>query len=387
MGDYLVLNPALDQELEDVRTRNIPGPPDIGQHLENWIVKGSHYTIKKLTSHNQIGWEILHIIARFVDGTPVGANGDWKHLAGLLGLDIHDIIRIENFSNIKGATLEVLSQFALQRNASVSELLKALHTMERQDILLAISSKLEVLLNASPTSNQQDLSRAEQLRTSPSNQLTDTDSEMDSGMEVSITGEGDPENLQSVPLGSSIPSVANHKASENKQSCGKKKLTKTVLLTFTQDGYDLAKNVAFQIRSLNLGIGVLILEENRDELEFCSESIYRWYQEVDYVIPIITEGYLWQIAPRTAGTNEDSIQTEPTCLDARYARLIYVMMLEEYQRNGCLNYRVRPIESDLLGKQTHYLLRSPIFSFRKTVNQVGKLASILAQAKSRTLIR
>lgn len=56
------------------------------------MAKGAHYTIKKLTSHNQIGWEILHVIARFVDGTPVGANGDWKHLAGLLGLDIHDII-------------------------------------------------------------------------------------------------------------------------------------------------------------------------------------------------------------------------------------------------------------------------------------------------------
>ncbi|XP_057376689.1 uncharacterized protein LOC130697912 [Daphnia carinata] len=387
MGDYLVLNPALDQELEDIRTRNVPGPPDIGQCLENWMVKGAHYTIKKLTSHNQIGWEILHVIARFVDGTPVGANGDWKHLAGLLGLDIHDIIRIENFSTIKGATLEILSQFALKTNASVSELLKALLTMERQDILLAISSKLEVLLNTSATSNHQNTSTPEQLGTLPSNQLTDTDSEMDSGMEVSITGEGDPENLKSVPLRTSIISVANHKASDDTNSCDKKKLMKTVLLTFTQDGYDLAKNVAFQIRSLNLGIGVLILEENRDELEFCSESIYRWYQEVDYVIPIITKGYLWEIAPRTAGTNEDSGQTEPTCLDARYARLIYVMMLEEYQRNCCLNYRVRPIESDMMGKQTHYLLRSPIFSFRKTVDQVGKLASILAQAKSRTLIR
>ena len=63
---------------------------------------------------------------------------------------------------------------------------------------------------------------------------------------------------------------------------------KTVILTFAQDGYQLAKQVATQIRSLNLGIGVLILEENREELEFCSESIYRWYQEVGYTIRLMS---------------------------------------------------------------------------------------------------
>lgn len=244
-----------------------------------------------------------------------------------------------------------------------------------------------VLLSPSPTSNHQNPSMSEELSSPSSNQLTDTDSEMDSGMEVSITGESDTENLKSIPLGSSVALKVNHISSDKTKSSDKKNLIKTILLTFTQDGYDLAKDIAGQIRSLNLGIGVLILEENRDELEFCSESIYRWYQEVDYIIPVITEGYLRQIAPRSGEVNEYSNETEPTCLDARYARLIYVMMLEEYQRNSCLNYRVRPIESDLLVKRTHYLLRSPIFSFRKTVHQVGKLASILAQAKTRTLVR
>ena len=226
--------------------------------------------------------------------------------------------------------------------------------------------------------------------TSASNQVEDSntiqpsepDNEMDSGMEFSITEEDDTENLKSVPLGSSLSPPIENKLQND---FNKKKYKKTVLLTFTQDGYEIANQVALQIRSSNLGIGVLILEENRDELEFCGESIYRWYQEVDYVIPIITEEYLLQIAPGTAGTPVGD-QSEPTCLDARYARLIYVMMLEEYQRNHCLNYRVRPLESNLLIRRNHYLLRSPIFSFRKGVNQVEKLASLLAQAKIRTSI-
>ena len=59
-------------------------------------------------------------------------------------------------------------------------------------------------------------------------------------------------------------------------------MRKYVMLTFAEDGYELAKKVAARIRSLpHLGIGVLILEENRNELEFCTESIYRWYQEVN----------------------------------------------------------------------------------------------------------
>lgn len=108
---------------------------------------------------------------------------------------------------------------------------------------------------------------------------------MDSGMEVSVVGEADSENLKSVPTSSALATV-NRSIVEH---CGsttvigdvvKKNYMKTVLLTFAQDGYELAKQVARQIRSLNLGIGVLILEENREELEFCGESIYRWYQEV-----------------------------------------------------------------------------------------------------------
>lgn len=109
--------------------------------------------------------------------------------------------------------------------------------------------------------------------------------------------------------------------------------------------------------------------------------------QVDYVIPIITEDYLWQISPRNGNENVD--RSEPTCIDARYVRLIYIMMLEEYQRNNCLNYRVRPIESDTLVKRApmHFLLRNPIFSCRKSVSQVDKLASVLAQAKIRPMIR
>ena len=123
------------------------------------------------------------------------------------------------------------------------------------------------MLNPSATSIQEKVSLNSY---ATSNQPNESDNEMDSGMAFSISGEADPENLKSVPLGSSPLPIENNfqKDSEKK----KMKYSKTVLLTFTQDGYEIAQQVARQIRSLNLGIGVLILEENRDELEFCGES-------------------------------------------------------------------------------------------------------------------
>ena len=57
------------------------------------------------------------------------------------------IQRIENFSTINGATLEILSRFALKNHATISKLLEALSIMERHDVLYAISEKLEGVFN------------------------------------------------------------------------------------------------------------------------------------------------------------------------------------------------------------------------------------------------
>lgn len=80
-----------DAQLEELRA-DIPSPPDVTKYLDGWLVKSEGYTLKRLTSRNQIGWDLLHTLVKFIDGTPVGMKGDWKHLAGCLGLDICDIV-------------------------------------------------------------------------------------------------------------------------------------------------------------------------------------------------------------------------------------------------------------------------------------------------------
>ncbi len=160
----------------------------------------------------------------------------------------------------------------------------------------------------------------------------DTDSEMDSGMEVSVVGEADSDNLKSVPVSSSVLAAVNRNIVDH---CGsavigdvvKKNYMKTVLLTFAQDGYELANQVARQIRSLNLGIGVLILEENREELEFCGESIYRWYQEASLNLSQVYLSTLIENLPSRSITSYPSSQ-RTTCGRSRQGTAMKTLIVQ-----------------------------------------------------------
>lgn len=63
--------------------------------LDEWMQNGSRAeqtSLRELISRSEIGWHIYHTVAKFFDGTPVGRDGDWKHLAAMLGLDRFAII-------------------------------------------------------------------------------------------------------------------------------------------------------------------------------------------------------------------------------------------------------------------------------------------------------
>lgn len=263
---------------------------DLEARLPFWRAQGKKLPMKKAAGQ-QAGWLAVGIIVRFLDGTPVGTKGDWKDLAGCLGLDILTINvclaqsfilpnslgesnilisfqRIDNFASSRtGATLEVLSDYTMSQKSTVGELVEALHTLGRMDVLLAISPHLELLLDPSKRSP----SPASFKSLPPALMSSSSEDEM----VVRVEGQPDMPNLESSPfvmMGSSPPT----------KELSPTRIRKYVMLTFAQDGYELAKEVAALARTSlsHLGLGILILEENREELEFCTESIYRWYQEV-----------------------------------------------------------------------------------------------------------
>ena len=137
-----------DPQLEKLRKEyNQPNETQqqVDEALQKWSndVQGTGLPLCKITSY-PVGWEIIHTICKFIDGTPVGAfSGDWKHLAATLEFDWLSIQKIENFATPNGVCLGILSDFALQRKGTLGSVLDALKSIDRLDILSSISSKLD----------------------------------------------------------------------------------------------------------------------------------------------------------------------------------------------------------------------------------------------------
>lgn len=358
-------------ELEELR--NTPEDhPDLTCQLREWLACSEQVSLKTITSY-MAGWEVIQTISQFIDGTPVGSNGDWKEFASVLGFDILFIQKVENFSNTKGVCLDILTELAVQKNGTLAQVLRALHDIQRLDILNRISSKTNELfqnMNAGGNVTSEDL---------------DFDSGIVGSDTIRVVGEADSGNLESAVRRDSSACQKERAAAEkvhsrDQPSKKKKNKSKVVLLTFADDGHELAMAAAEAFRNATPSVGVLILERNKEQLQTSSTAIHRWFNEVDYIVPIITDEYLWQIAPRA-----EPFAVSPTSsLDARLARLVYVMMNEEYVRNGCRNYRVRPVRAAKAGAgpdRPHLLLSNPLFYVCRGEDQLDDLARTLANSR------
>ena len=75
-----------DPDLESLR-QDTDKSVNWNEQVNQWLLKGGDVQLKKITSY-AVGWEIIKIICDFIDGTRLGANGDWKAFASLLGFDM-----------------------------------------------------------------------------------------------------------------------------------------------------------------------------------------------------------------------------------------------------------------------------------------------------------
>ena len=117
------------------------------------------------------------------------------------------------------------------------------------------------------------------------NPITDIrcNSQLDSGIVSSETvhfvGEADNGNLENSPT-----TTMSHAKNSKEGKTPSKRPNKVVLLTFVDDGYDVAMEVAEIFRSSTPKIGVLILERNKEYLETSITGIHRWFNEVQKLL-------------------------------------------------------------------------------------------------------
>ncbi|PSN31909.1 hypothetical protein C0J52_23568 [Blattella germanica] len=175
---------------------------------------------------------------------------------------------------------------------------------------------------------------------------------------------------------SAVPAIRKPKVSISKQ------YGRTVMLTFASDGWYTAQQVAamFRKKRENLPrIGVVILNEQAEHVNTCPEQfITGVFNQVDYVVPIITEEYLRAVVTRTP-----ALQSSLQCLDARWIKYIYTLMGTYYIRNGCINDKIRCIIPDAKVHltQRHPVMAGPLFQVWVRASETEDLSHRILRSK------
>ncbi|XP_076069960.1 uncharacterized protein LOC143041789 [Oratosquilla oratoria] len=152
-----------------------------------------------------------------------------------------------------------------------------------------------------------------------------------------------------------------------------------VLILCADDAKEEARKVAEQLRkpiSARPVIGALILQDSLHLLANGSNNtLMGWFEMVDYIVPILSPQFLKQTQ------NQDPYDV------LRHNRVLYDTMLNEYIKNGSLNYRCRPLCPEKYYKkvQDHPVIRhNGLFQYMWCIkpNTIEEFANLLIQLKN-----
>ncbi|RLU21378.1 hypothetical protein DMN91_005751 [Ooceraea biroi] len=287
----------IDPELEKLRNE-VDGPPNLDTIILNIQKESSCIHAAYLFEH--IGKATLQKLCLLLSSTATGKmyNG-WQEFAAHMGLTMEQIRCIDyDFKGLQDPTYYVLLTYVQSPEATVDKILSTLQKMQRLDVINEIKDCVHDLINAV---------------------LKDNTSTGHCEIEVNRRG-----------------------ISQNSQQKTKQTYGCIVMLTFADDGLPTAEGIAKIFRSKQPRIGVLILQEQKkDVYSRAEEFIDDCFKQVDYIVPILTRGYIKKIN-NTAKTYDEMYNS----LDMKYLKYIYSLLRYEYARNQCCNNRVRCIVPD-----------------------------------------
>ncbi|CAK9824710.1 hypothetical protein ANTRET_LOCUS2835 [Anthophora retusa] len=312
----------VDPELEKLR-REVDGPPNLDTLVLN--IQKATTTIHASYLFEHSGKSTLQKLCLLLSSTATGKtyNG-WQEFAAYMGLTMEQIRCIDyDFKGLQDPTYYVLLAYVQHGEATIDKILSALQKMHRFDVINRIKDDISDLVETI-------------------SQTTSTD-------ESSILR---PESVPRAPLVLTpikIIQENTHKDSDDSGHITQDNIQKTkqlygciVMLTFADDGFENAQHIAKILRAKQPRIGVLILQEQNNYVySRAEEFIDDCFRQVNFIIPILTKGYMERI------NNPKKIYIEDqNKLDAKYIKYIYSLLRYEYVRNQCINTRVRCIVPD-----------------------------------------
>ncbi|XP_046994722.1 uncharacterized protein LOC124606730 [Schistocerca americana] len=338
---------SINEQLEYERN-SILRPTPIGPFLGELL---------SATEYIHVGW-LFSPAGKYICGELSLALDDrtpgWQDLATELGISLKLIMAIKHDYKLQeGPTYAILCIYARQDGATIGKVLEALHSIKRYDVLLElkeyiIGEKGLIKLLQSEAERWNELhkipSDAHSFFSKPQLPPLSIKYEIFSTSDTVQTYNFS-ENISERPFCSER--MATRSFIKSEENCVKDMIRPKrtrykaiVMLTFSVDGFSCAKSIASALRKKR--IGVLILDEHRNRLVSNPELfITEFFPQVNYVIPIVTKGYLDAL---TAESLTEGPLT--SCIDARYVKLIYTLMVNQYIKSGCINLKVRCIIPD-----------------------------------------
>ncbi|KAF6199102.1 hypothetical protein GE061_007127 [Apolygus lucorum] len=296
----------------------------------------------------------LQKFCKFMSASPAGImDNAWNALAIGLGFDNLQIECIRHTAR-EDYTYLVLMSYATKEDAVLGHLIKQLKKIQRLDAFTAVQEELKGLATKLEETETEDINMESTRRLIYPPKYQELKRELNSQLFFTIRQieekkeQGEKENIKVIEWtdvrrrreGSGVqcatPTGRSHSTHKNPPKVAKV----NVLLTFAKDGAEVAKEITKSLRTSQgkrPQIGVLVLDEQRKHVEPNPENfIMHYFDKMNYVIPILTEGYMDAISCK-APPEEGMMGS----LDAKYAFFIKDLANKYYHSNWCRNDKIR----------------------------------------------
>ncbi|CAG0884738.1 unnamed protein product [Darwinula stevensoni] len=324
------------------------------------------------------------------------SGGHWENFADAVGLKHEEVMCIENMFKERPMSLEldqpgVILKWMAKKGKTMMDLLTALHGIQRADILRIIfpvvqdvigeyrslsdydsMRPVECLENVAVANDKKIIAHGITCNSSPDVMThesftfevgKDMEPDFASGMGDAYLQKWQKENVQE-----RIPMVEAEKLGQ--KAFHKRRV---VLITHADDGFEECLSVARFLRSQDPPISCLLIHELHVEQYMDADPvgcINKWFQQVDYIIPLITPGYV-RIILLPQGTFLSPSE--------QVARRIYQLMDQDVLRKG-RNSRVKPLvppNSSHLQHTHSSIFCSPTFCNWRSTGKLENLVKLM----------
>ncbi|XP_045772527.1 uncharacterized protein LOC123872349 [Maniola jurtina] len=315
----------LEEKLREDRLKEMTKLKTLGKTVCNLHTNILYYR-NTSTKRGAVCYEAWKSLVKKIGGSP----NTWRELGNALGVAQDDLNYIGNSVKEDPANI-VIKVFMQNESATLDKIVDALEKMNRYDILKAIE---EPFCNLSQYFNKKDDSGYQSESKTPGNKRIFFTNEIENDLPAALNKNyviKDKEPKPNQPTLRPAP-IDNKEIDDDKP---------ILFLTYTEDGLDTAINIQHYINTWEgQQVTVLTLCNRKEQVYQNPEKFIRkYFEKADFIVPIITPGYLNRINPLTP--HEPSANDN---LDYKYVNFIYNLIINYYiHATGCLNNKVRSV--------------------------------------------